>query len=158
MVALILLLWSGFHQTEAIPYKPQNEFEVKFNITFKQRGVPDDYNIVRLNDSDSEREKRTSTTPLPYMTLTVKVLKVNSGEIKLKVIQDDNITVLRSKVEEGTEFGLTLGYADDLKDRVSGYKHVIYFFTAKKEIINQIIIEFDEDGTYFVNGDKRGKI
>ncbi len=56
------------------------------------------------------------------------------------------------------EFDLRLGFVDDMKDHVSGYLHVITFYDDDRNPVSQIVIEFDKDGNYFVNGQQRGKV
>lgn len=132
MILLIpFLMFSGIFQDE-IPYKAKDEFEIKFHVEFKQRGVPDDVKRLRFEETVAERNKRISNTPLPYVSLFVKIIAAKPEAVRLKVVMDDFTTVMRSKVEPGMEFKLMLGYTDDLKDHVSGYKHVIQFLSEKR--------------------------
>jgi hypothetical protein len=142
--------------TDDVRFKPKDDFEVRFDLTFKQR--MHDEKTVYVDESRAEREKRTISTPLPYLKLFVKIKRVEPEEIKLKVIRDDKNTMVSKKAEQNMEFKLELGFTDDIKDRVSGYKHVIQFLSAKKDVLSRIVIEFDKDGNYFVNGEKRGRV
>lgn len=150
-IALSLLL-----QNEA-PFKPKEDFEIKFNLAFKQRNASDDKSVY-MSETRAERDKRTNITPLPYLNLDVKILKAGPEEVKLKVIKDNNQSVFSKKVEAGMEFELELGFTDDIKDKISGFKHVIQFLSSDKKVLSLIVIEFDEEGNYMVNGEKRGKI
>ena len=150
---LILLL---FNVQEEIPFKPKEDFEIKFDLSFKQR-VRDE-KAVYLQETRAEHEKRTATTPLPFLKLTVKIKQLQPEEIKIKVVRDDKTTVLSKKVAQDMEFKLEVGYTDDIKDQVSGYKHVIQFLNPKKEVLSRIVIQFDKEGNYFVNGEKRGRV
>jgi len=154
-LALIVLL---FLCQENVPYKPNDDFEIKFLMSFRQRPHEDDIKTLRLNETTSEQEKRTNSDPLPYIVLKVKILKVQPDEAKIRIIKDDKSTGINKKISDFTEFTLDLGFTDDIKDRVSGYKHVIEFLSIDKNRLSKIIIEFDNDGNYFVNGEKRGKI
>lgn len=155
LTALITLIL--FSQDE-VPYKAKEDFEIKFELEFKQRIHTDAGRTVHLDESRSDYEKRTSATVLPYLKLSVKILNVNASEAKLKVTMDDHELVYSKKVTAGMEFKLEPGFTDDVKDRVSGYKHVIQFYSSDKKVVSRIVIEFDEDGNYFVNGEKRGKV
>jgi len=150
---LILLL---IHIQEEIPFKPKEDFEVKFDLTFKQRER--DTKTVYMAESPNDHDKHSNTTPLPYLKLLVKIKLVQPEELKMKVIKDDKNAIISKKTEQGMEIKLELGFTDDIKDRVSGYKHVIQFLSAKKDVLSMIVIEFDKDGNYFVNGEKRGKV
>lgn len=140
------------------PFKSKEDFEIKFDLSFKQRNHSADTRTVHLSETRAEQEKRTSSTPLPYLKLMVMILNVQPEEIKLKVVKDDKSAILTKKTEVGMEFKLELGYTDDIKDHVSGYKHEIQFLSSDKKVLSRILIEFDQDGNYFVNGEKRGKV
>lgn len=150
---LFLLL---FTIQDEVPFKPKDEFEIKFDLSFKQRSR--DEKTVYLQETRAEYDKRTSASPLPYLKLFVKVKQLQPDEVKIKVVRDDNVPVLSKKTEQDMEFKLELGFTNDIKDQVSGYKHVIQFLSSKKEVLSRIVIEFDREGNYFVNGEKRGKI
>ncbi len=140
------------------PFKSKEDFEIKFDLSFKQRSSSEDTQTVRLSETRAEEEKRTNSSPLPYLKLMVKIIHVSPEEVKMKVVKDDKSAILNKKTEEGMEFRLELGFTDDIKDRLSGYKHVIQFLSSDKKVLSRILIEFDQEGNYFVNGEKRGKV
>lgn len=139
------------------PFKPTEDFEIKFDLSFKQRSQLDN-KTLNLTETEKDKERRTNSTPLPYLILHFKLLKIHPDEIKLKVIKDDKNFVFNRKIKESVEFRLDIGFTDDVKDRISGYKHVIQFFSEEKEVMSIILIEFDKEGNYYVNGVKRGKV
>ena len=143
---------------DTIPFKANEDFEIKLDLTFKPRDQTDATKTVVLDEARASREKRTDGSLLPYLKLHVKIIKVQPDEIKLKVFKDDGSAIQSKKVEEGLVFILDLGYTDDIKDRISGYKYVIQFYSAEKKQVSKILIEFDSEGNYFVNGERRGKI
>lgn len=147
-----------FFTQDTRPLKPIEEFAVKFELSVKQRPYPYQTETVRLAETKGEHDKRTSTDLLPYLKLNVKIITLHTNEIKLKVFKDEGSTVFSRKTESGMEFKLDLGFTDDIKDRVTGYKYVIQFYTQEKKEFSKIIIEFDAEGNYFVNGEKRGRI
>jgi hypothetical protein len=150
--ALIAIL--VFFQSDA-PFKPKESFEIKFDLSFKLRD--NDSKTIHLDETRADYDKRNNSTPLPYLVLHVKILDAQQ-EVKLKVIKDNKSTILSKKIEPGMVFKLDLGFTDDIKDGISGYKHVIQFYSPKKEIVSRIVIEFDKEGNYFVNGEKRGRV
>jgi len=141
---------------DEIPFKPKEDFEIKFDLTFKQRNHDD--KAFYMDETRDQHDKRTGTTPLPYLKLMVKIKLVQPEEVKVKVIRDDKNVKLMKKAQQDMEFTLDLGFTDDVKDKISGYKHVIQFLSSKKEVLSRIVIEFDKEGNYFVNGEKRGKV
>lgn len=141
-----------------VPFKPKEDFEIKLDLTFKQRKISTDEHTVHINETAEDNERRTNTDPLPYLTLRLKILKIQTEEVRLKVIKDDGVPIMNKKLAGNSEFNLEVGFMDDAKDHVSGYKHVIQFLSADKKQVSQIVIEFDKEGSYFVNGEKRGKL
>jgi|APTNR8051073442_1049403.scaffolds.fasta_scaffold00003_267 hypothetical protein len=139
------------------PFKPSEDFEIKFDLSFKQRSQLDN-KTVHLTETEKDKERRTNSTPLPYLILHFKLLKIHPDEEKLKVIKDDKNFVLNKKIKESIELRLDVGFTDDVKDRISGYKHVIQFLSVDKKVLSVIVIEFDDEGNYTVNGELRGKI
>lgn len=134
------------------------DFEIKFDLSFKHRSSTE-HTSVRVEETVEERQRRLSTNPLPYLTLVVTILNIHPEEVRLKVIKDDLHTMLnKKKIKNALEFTIDVGFTDDVKDRISGYKHVIQFYSADKKVKSIIRIEFDEEGNYWVNGERRGKV
>jgi hypothetical protein len=143
---------------DTVPLKAKEEFEIKFELSVKQRPYPNDTETVRLSETKGEYNKRTNTDLLPYLKLNVKIITSHPNEAKLKVFHDNGNAVFSRKVEHGMEFKLDLGFTDDIKDRVTAHKYVIRFYTPEKKEFSKIEIEFDTEGNYFVNGERRGRI
>lgn len=96
--------------------------------------------------------------PTPYLVLSVSIDKVNDNETRLKVFQADEKMVYSKKLKQEVKFSLDAGYTDDLVDQLPGHLHVISFYDDKRNEVSRIVINFDKDGNYFVNGKQRGKI
>jgi hypothetical protein len=156
-----LVVWVGSFAcipvlAQDVPYKPDAEFELKISMTFKNR-PPADVTKVQVEETFGEYQKRTNTTPLPYLVLYLTVLKAGEGETKLSVSKGGKVFLTR-KVEPGKVIKLDLGFADDIKDRTSEYEYIVNFLSDNKKPISRMVIYFAEDGDYLVNGTKRGKI
>lgn len=139
------------------PLKPMDEFEVKLNFEFKER-TRVDANHVDLNQTQKEYERSRGSGPLPYLYCNVRVLKPVEGEVRFRVFENGTKIVMSKKFDPATVLKLDLGFTDDIKDRVSAYEYSIYYLNAKKESMSKIVIFFQEDGTYLVNGQVRGKL
>lgn len=155
MKALITILLLVFLQE--IPFKPKDEFEITLDYKFKQRGVDASTKAVYLDETNKERERRNSTALLPFLVLNIKMHKLPQGEVKVKIGTNLNGRVVNRKVSEGTTIPIEVGFTDDAKDRVSAHQYVLTFMTPDKSETNRIVIFIEEDGTFFVNGEKRGK-
>jgi hypothetical protein len=53
---------------------------------------------------------------------------------------------------------LDMGFTDDIKDQVAANQYIILFLSKDKTPLSKIEILFQRDGTYLVNGEKRGKV
>jgi hypothetical protein len=141
---------------DEIPYKGEDEFKVSFELAFRKRTDANaDFITPQLQKTPLDR---TDTSPLPYLSARLEVIKQSADEVKIKVVRDNEIQVLKRKIEPGVKVNLFGGFVDDIKDQVSGYKHTVYFLSKKGDTLSKIVIEFDEEGFYLVNGKKKGKL
>jgi hypothetical protein len=142
------MLWQ-----DTIPYKANDEFELKLDLQFKKRPPPD------LNKVDLE--KRTlpaSGMNAPYLYIDLRVIKPVTEEYRVKVIKNERDLLLSKKFDPSTVIKLDMGFTDDIKDHISPHHYMITFFSKEKNPLSRIEIFFEKDGTYIVNGEKRGKI
>jgi hypothetical protein len=152
---LIFLLVS-FWPSQDVPTKPKEDFEIKLDYQFKNR-PPQDINSIHYDETRKEHERRVSTAPLPFLILNVKLLKLSEEEVKMKVTNNRTAKVAVRKVTPGTIVPIVVGFTDDAKDRISANEYVLTFLSPKKAALSKIIIHIEEDGTFLVNGEKRGK-
>ena len=148
--ALAIVLF--FFQDET-PFKPKEEFELKLDLQFKQRPRTD-YNKIEMD----RRTLPTSGMNAPYLYLNLKVLKDIPDEVRVKVVKNNGETVMARKFDTSVILKLDLGFTDDIKDRVSGHQYIVTFLSKDRDALSKIEIFFEQDGTYLVNVEKRGKI
>jgi hypothetical protein len=141
---------------QEIPLKPKDEFEITLDYKFKQRTI-DNSKTVYLDETNQDRERRTSTALLPFLVLNVKMTKLPQSEPKVKISNNLNGRIVSRKVSEGTVIPIEVGFTDDAKDRVTAHQYVLTFQLPDKTETNKVVIFIEEDGTFFVNGEKRGK-
>lgn len=153
MKSLSFLLFMFFLQD--LPFKPKEEFEIKLDYKFKQRPSPE-RSVVNLNETRAEHDRRTSNDLLPYLVLQVKMLKLND-EARIRVTNNLDSKAFSKKIEEGVVVPLDLGFTADVKDRVTAHEYVITFLSPQKSEVSRILINVDKDGSFFVNGEKRGR-
>jgi len=144
LVSLILLV-------QDVPYKAKDEFEVKLKFEFRTKTISS--TTVQTDGSQPK-----TSGPLPYLKATVVVVKIAEGEARARVEDGTGKLVVSKKIEEKTELNFDLGYTDDLKGRTSSHEFVVNFLDANKKPLSRIVITFDEDGYYYINGEKRGKV
>lgn len=153
---LILLLFPAYLLAQEAPFKPADEYEVTPEYKFQERPPIDRANVAYQANTD-ESNRKVLSGPLPYLKINVKLLKVNSGEAKLRVVDSDGKVIFNRKAAEGTKLTIDAGFIDDVKDRVSPYSYTISLFTDSKKVISRIHMIIMEDGTFLVNDEKRGK-
>lgn len=150
------MLLIAFALAQDLPLKPKEEFEIKLNYQFKNRPTPD-LSSVRLDETREERDRRVSTAPLPFLILNIKMLKLSQDEVKVRISNNLTNRVITKKVEAGTIIPLEIGFTDDAKDRVTPNQYFVTTLSPRKTETNRIEILIEEDGTFLVNGEKRGK-
>ena len=141
---------------QEIPFKPSEEFEVKLDYEFRQRPAPDP-NTVNLADSPNGYSHRSASSVLPYLILRVKVIALREEKMKMHITTNQSSRPTVKKVSANSEVELDLGYTDDMVDRVTAHEYALTFMSADKQSVDRILITIAEDGSFFVNGQKRGK-
>ena len=153
---LFLLLITAFFFQDEIPYKADDEFTVTFELAFRKRTDSNaDFVTPQLQKTPLDRS---DTSPLPHLSARLEILKQTPDEIKLKIVRDNEIQIAKRKIEPGLKINLFTAFVDDIKDQISGYQHTVYFLSKKGDVLSKIVIEFDEEGFYLVNGKKKGKL
>ncbi len=111
------------------------------------------------NTIDLERHPQPSNggMPAPYLHINLRILKIIPEEVRVKVTKSPNETLLFKKFDPNVVIKLDLGFTDDIKDRVSSHQYIVTYLSKEKMPLSKIEIFFEEDGTYLVNGEKRGK-
>lgn len=147
MVLFISLLL--FLQKTEIPLKPNDEFEVKLDYQLKQKPISDRLSIDYYDTKEGGM--------LPYLILNIRLLKLSEQEVKTKIIDGKDKLIFNRKTSVNDVLKLDIGYTDDVKDRVTSYKFNIIFLSADKKEVSRIYILIEEDGTFLVNDEIRGK-
>ena len=148
---LVGLLFVFLLRQDEVPFKPNDEFDLKLNFEFKTR-VTD--TSVAFNDGSA----RKPSGPLPYLNINLKVLKLGTGEVRVRVTRNKGDNILSRKAEADMQIKLDMGFTDDIKDQVTANQYTILFLSKEKIPLSKIEILFQKDGTYLVNGEKRGKV
>jgi len=154
---LLLFVLASVLSQDTIPYKAMDEFELKLDFVLKDRQRSDP-NTVDLEQTRKEYERSRGSGPLPYLVLDFRVLKQQPRELRVRVFENKDKVVYNKKVDIKTVLKLELGFTDDIKDHVGAYEYTILLLDDDKQPVSRIVIYFQKDGTYLVNGQVRGKI
>lgn len=141
---------------DSIPLKASESYACKLNMSFKAKSS-DPTQVVNYSETVGERDKRMSTTPLPYLKINLHLLKLQPGEFRLQVLTKEGV-FKNKKITEGEVVELDLGYTDDIKDGISPRAYQLLFLSKDRKPISRIDIRFEESGDFFVNEEKRGRI
>lgn len=151
-----LALWLViFLLQDVVPYKPKEEFEIKLDYKFKQRPTSEK-STVHLDETRAEYDRRTSTDLLPYLILNVRLIKLNN-ESRLRISNNLNQKIYSKKVEEGSIIPIDLGFTVDVKDGINANEYILTFLSPEKNEVTKITILIEKDGSFLVNGEKRGR-
>ncbi len=147
----ILVFWLALVCNDAycqeIPDKAANEYEIKLDLSFKDK--PD----TPTNTIDFSDEKRRPNGPVAFLAINFKLL-LSNDEVKLKVVQ--NFKTKLFKVKVGEERKIEMGFIDDLKAEEQP-QLLLYLLTDQKQEVSKIILSIEKDGTFLINGQRRGK-
>ena len=157
MAFSILFVFLSFALQEEVPYKPNDEFQLELEYTFKQKpGI--DHPVFDFTESTADNAKKQSPGgPLPYLIINFKTLKLAGEEARVRCVNNLGSLVVTKKAEVGSSFKIDLGYTDDIKDRVTAHEYNIFFLSSKKKELSRVHLFIYEDGTFLVNDEIRGK-
>lgn len=141
---------------QEVPYKLASEYELKVDYKFRERPSGDHNKVVFGVDPDEKNRKSTSG-PLPYLKLELKLLKLERDEMKIVLVSSSSSKVLTRKAKTGAIHILDIGFIDDVKDKISPNEFNIFFYTDAKDPVSRIHFLIMEDGTFMVNSEQKGK-
>lgn len=149
MSPFLYLLLFTFSQ-DTVPFKPSEEFELTMNYDFRQR-------VIHTDEVDI-RNPVTSSGPLPYLELTLKVLEAREDETRVRITTNLNEILLNRKLTVGEPYTFDAGYTVDMKDRVEAHEFTIVFSSGGREKVSKIVIHVTQDGAFMVNNEVRGRL
>jgi hypothetical protein len=138
------------------PLKPKEEFDLKLQYEFKQRDQVNT-NSVKFDETVAEAERRTSTALLPYVGINLKLLKLAAEEVRVKITDNAGKNIINKKIKQDDVISFNMGFTDDMKDRVTAHEYTVRFLDDDRKELSRILISVMEDGSFFVNSEKRGK-
>jgi hypothetical protein len=142
---------------EQVPFKPNEEFEVTLDYKFKERPTSSVSNPSFNFENGSVVKNKISSGSLPYLILNVRVLKAGPGEVKVRAINNKDKVLVTKKIVPDLKFAIDMGFTDDVKDRITPNEVNVYFLSDEKKELTRIQMIILSDGTFVVNGEKRGK-
>jgi hypothetical protein len=155
----LLLLLIVFQ--DVAPFKPKSEFEIKIDLSFKEKRKQGDGSqsnfTIDYTETVEQRNKKLSGNQLPYLELKIKFNLLSADEEKVKIVNNLGKIVYSKKADVNTVIRLDLGYIDDVKDELTPNDYNVILLNSEKKEIDRINIKITKDGTFLVNNEKRGK-
>jgi len=148
----IFLLLVGFQND--LPYKPSDEFQVNVDLSFKPKDSgysPSTYN------QNGERLDRMSTSPLPFLNVSVTQIKAQSDEAKIVAVDSQGKSLTRKKISPDIVLNFQMGFVDDLKKGAPNREVTIFFVSEEKKNLRRIVISVAPNGVFAVNGKWHGQ-
>jgi hypothetical protein len=153
---LFFLLFVGFQdfQDDVVPYKPDDEFQVNIDLAFKIKESK--YGISTYNQN-GERMDRVSSTPLPFLNVSVTQFKVQGDEVKVLAVDSKDKTLTKKNVSSDLVLHFDMGFVDDLKKGAANNQIIIYFLSQEKKKLRKITFSVTATGAFEVNGKWHGQ-
>lgn len=151
-----LIFIFAFILFQDIPLKPDEEFDVKLDYQFKPR-PSSDKNTVHLGETVRDYQQRAGAGVLPYLILNITLHKLPEQKMRMRISTNAGERALTKRVQPSDVVQLDMGFTVDMVDRVSPHEYTLTFVDASKEAVDKIVISVEKDGSFFVNGEKRGK-
>ncbi len=152
----IFVFTAFFVLQEAVPHKLSDEFEIKIDYKFEERPAVDRTKVV-YDVATDKRDRKAVSGPLPYLRLSITLLKLSNEEIKIKAVNTNEKVVFNRKATVGEVINMDIGFIDDVKDREAPHEFIVLLYSKSKKPISRIHLLIMEDGTFMVNDQKRGK-
>lgn len=157
MYLLIFWLAATYFQGPVIPLKSSEEFKVELEYKFKPRPTTES-SYIDLTETQADRARREQgSSPLPYLIIHLSFSKLSDQEVRIRCTDSNNKNRLSKKVEVDKVYTVDLGFTEDMKDRVTAHEYVFVLLSPDKAETSQVVLRVEEDGTFLVNGVRRGK-
>jgi hypothetical protein len=137
---------------DPVPFKPNEQFELKLDYAFKQRPAENSSTVYMDNSRNS------TTSMLPFLAIQLKLISLRPDEIRLKIITNDGVTVTTKKVQEQQVVKFDMGFTADLRDRVLPHEYTIVFLSGDRKEVSKIVVSVAKDGAFLVNNEQRGRL
>ena len=145
-----LLLW----QTTEVPYRAKEDYQVELKYNFREKPAKDPDHFTFDPDKAKQDGK---SGPLPYLIVKVTILNLKESEVRVKCQNNLGRAIFNRKVDKDPTYDIDIGYIDDVKDRITPHTYTVFALSDKRDVLNRIELHVLEDGTFLVNGEKRGK-
>jgi hypothetical protein len=150
MTAILFFVLVQYLQYPGVPYRNKDDFHVELKYDLRARSAASAGTL----EFEADRPK---TGMLPYLIVSVKIMNVTAEEHRFRCEDNQGHTHFNRKLPKETIFLIDMGYIDDIKDQLAPNTYELFAMSAEKQALNRIHLRIEKDGTFLVNGEKRGK-
>lgn len=149
----VLLLW----QSTTVPYRAKEDYIVELKYNFKARENTEKATVNWESHNAQGRDDRAKTGLLPYLVVNIKILNTKPEEIRFRCDNNRGRSLFNRKSGKEQSFDVDMGYIDDIKDHITANIYTLYALDVNRHELNRVELLVQDDGTFLVNGEKRGK-
>ena len=149
----ILLLW----QSGDIPFRAKQDYLIEVKPDLRLRPNTDKTTINWEAHNPQGRDDRAKTGLLPYLVVHIKILNPKAEELRFRCEDNRGTLVFNKKTAKTLSYDVDMGFVDDIKDHITANAYTVYAIDDKRAHLNRIELLIADDGTFTVNGEKRGK-
>lgn len=151
--SFLILFLQLTNPPQEVPFKSIDDFEVVLDYKFRER-PPADKPAYQAPGTGV----KTSTGPLPYLKTDIKINVLHPAVRRYKIVNSAGANITTKKISSADVITIDWGFTEDVKDRLVAYEYTIQFLDDDKKMIERIQLTMEEDGTFIVNTEKRGKL
>jgi hypothetical protein len=153
LISVLLLLW----QTGEVPYREKADYLIEIKPNFKMRPNTDRSTVNWEAHNPQGIEDRSKVGLLPYLIVNVKILNPKPEELRIRCESNRGAHLFNKKAGKTDTYEIDMGFIDDIKDHITANSYTVYTIGDKRAMLNRIELLIADDGTFLVNGEKRGK-
>jgi hypothetical protein len=134
-----------------LPVLSNDQFEAKIDLSFRER-KGEEANTFKFEES--KEKKKTFGKPIAFLAINFKLLKPVEI-IKVKAVQGNQSKT--QKIIDDKFLHFEMGFIEDLKTNDIPNELTLLFLGGLKKEMGKVVFLVSEDGTFLVNGEKRGR-
>ena len=152
LITIILLVINLTLQAQEVPFRAEMTYKLELGMEYKKNPITST-SVVKPGEANIR-----DTGFDFYLLLKLELLQLLEDDLKLKIINEQGDVVLSKKLKKLELFTIDIGSSPDIKSGKVSQKYRMEFINAAKELSSIILIEFTDEGKFFVNNKPFGQI
>ena len=152
LLFISLFLLAIATRAQEIPYMADSVYQFELDYKFQNKPEPENENLLY------HQSQKAGKTMLPFVAVNLEFFHLPENAHRIRIITGNGDTKQSHRLKKTSKFNVELGFADDIKDRVSAHTFFIFLETKKKQRLSKIKISISEEGDFYLNDELFGKI